>query len=333
MFKSAFPLDTEALTPFLETAQTSLPVSATGGLNLYAECSMKWFLESRHLLNLHAKDLEAQLFSPGLRGNFYHAVLKSFFERVKSEEKDGAFNKEHMEAYKQWIADCVQSVKAEFVPGVETPEPSEYKPLLRGPLALPLLNAASKPMTEKLIKLIDTFKDNFDSFTPVMLEEELHLAENNADIKGTLDNVMKSTTQGQTVIYDFKTSNYNISAVKSGKRKYTQDKKTKEKILSDTPPVVEDYQIPLYIKLYEANNKGDEVNAASFLIINEAKEIRVLGDGPRVDYDASITLCDALIDTFAKAARSLNFKEDIAADNDCFDCDFLAVCRRVYHVK
>lgn len=354
MMQNSFPDDLPTFRDFSKQAETALPVSATGGLNIYGECSMKWFLQSRHLLNLHSKNLEAEAFSPALRGSFYHAVLRAFFARVKKEEDAGTFHKEHMDTYKRWIdeevlsaipgfitkdeaPDVIESFDAHDEDGIDNEMLSEYKPILHGPLAKSLLESASKPITAKLVKFIDTLKDNFDKFTPILLEEELHIKENNLDINGTLDNVMKSTTLGQTVIFDYKSSDYGISPAKSGKRKYTTDKKTKEKVLSDTPPVVEDFQIPLYIKLYEANhkmeNKADEVNAASFLIISKAAKKQVLGDGPREDYNASIQLCDDMIAAFTKAARELDFHSKCASDTECFKCDYMSVCRKVYHVK
>jgi hypothetical protein len=113
MFKSRFPQDAAPFAAFLAEARTALPISATGGLNVYAQCSMSWFLRSRHLCGLYAKELEAALFGPPLRGLFYHAALKAFFTRIRREEPGGVFRADDMRMFRrqepQRAVNCVRN--------------------------------------------------------------------------------------------------------------------------------------------------------------------------------------------------------------------------------
>jgi hypothetical protein len=143
---------------------------------------------------------------------------------------------------------------------------------------------------------------------------------------------MKNITTGETALFDYKSSRNKISGPASGRPKYVTDKKTKAKSLSENQPIVTDFQIPLYIKLYEAKSK-DTIDKASFLIIKDASEVKVLEDGKHDDYVSLVTpQLESMIDKFAAAAAALNFSEGLPEDNECFKCGYMSICRKVYNV-
>ena len=101
-----------------------------------------------------------------------------------------------------------------------------------------------------------------------------------------------------------------------------------------------DFQIPMYIKLYEAAG-GAKVNRACFVSINQHKIVFVVGaaEGAKVscsrdDYESALDALEKGIDYFDKAAETLDFDPQsvpgIALHAACPFCVYKTICRSRY---
>jgi RecB family exonuclease len=301
LFATPFPLGERAFATFL--AKPVLSVSATGDLDVFFECSVKWLF--KRLFKLDAEDLDAKLLDDEGRGLLYHRILRVFFQRVRDEEPGGVFFSGHIERYRAWLSDAARDECAHYH-------------AFRGALAAPLLGAMARAITGKLRRLLRVEVENFDNWKPAFLEEKLDLKRGALRINGVIDRV-SIAPDSDCAIIDYKSGE--PPAIKSCWNGENNEPLSR-------------FQLALYIMLYES--RGQKTAGASFISINKCKTVNVVcEDGKtnkrsRENYEATLQTVSEKIDEFARAVRALDFAADVGRYAVCAGCDYCAVCRRTY---
>jgi hypothetical protein len=136
--------------------------------------------------------------------------------------------------------------------------------------------------------------------------------------KGKLDRVSVSP-DGEPCIIDYKTG-----AAPSAKASTERE---------NSP--LENFQIPMYIKLYE-DKYSAAVGGAFFMSINKHDISAVVGSPggkrglSRDAYQPTIEALEAYIRRFAEAVTDMDFSSPEIRYNDCLSCDFRTICRTTY---
>jgi hypothetical protein len=237
------------------------------------------------------------------RGLLYHQILYDFFARIKNEEAgsinaSGAFNSAHIPLYKQWLRECAEKNCAEY-------------DVFQGPLAAPLLSPMARALASRLGRLLELEKTPFDLWTVAELEEDLAIQDGTVLINGRIDRVSVSPDDKVHII-DYKTGM----------------PPSKKSCWNDDDMNITDFQIPLYIMLYEHEHKT--VDGASFMSINNHKLAGIVKDGERESYQATLDTFRQKVNVFSERARALRFSDDKADWTQCAACIYNAVCRRTY---
>ncbi|MDR0601486.1 MAG: hypothetical protein LBG42_03825, partial [Treponema sp.] len=110
-----------------------------------------------------------------------------------------------------------------------------------------------------------------------------------------------------------------------------------------------DFQIPLYVKLYEEAN-GTMAEGAFFMLINRHKLVAVMGNpegtrgGSREEYQTTLDAVDWYLEQFRSAVEGLDFslrKFHYSGDcggpgiplEDCMACVYRGVCRTAFFLN
>ena len=180
------------------------------------------------------------------------------------------------------------------------------------------------------------FSQVFAGFTVVALEKEFFCEPDFAQGKegvfynGRIDCVLGCAT-GEVVIIDFKTGSV----------------PKKEEYLPDEEGRLKDFQMPMYVTLWEKNNKGIPVAGAAFMSIKNKKVVPVFGSfGPRSKglsrnssqeeqgFDKVLSAFNSMAHEYAQSIRSMNFThvKDVLY-SVCVECPWNGVCRTIYSVS
>ncbi|MHC6201744.1 PD-(D/E)XK nuclease family protein [Breznakiellaceae bacterium SP9] len=284
---------------FMSTALVSLSVSATD-LNKFFTCSLQWLYGS--IFKLEKFSLEAQFMDEESKGILYHRILKSLFDKIQHEDK--GFTSAHLEVYVKWAGEiCRQEVK--------------QHPAFQGPLAVPLLLSQASTLAKTIKRLLKTEALNFDGYTVALLEDQLEYYEGDLRFTGKLDRVSFSP-QAEPVIIDYKT-HY---------RTALRDSRAADGTLAD-------FQIPLYIKLYEHDLTQAQVEKALFFRIEEATLALIVGkkNCTRQDYQETMDVLEDYIDYFVQSVKDLDFSINKDSRKHCAGCMYKTICRTTYSLN
>jgi ATP-dependent helicase/DNAse subunit B len=298
-----------------KTPDNILRISASS-LNNFFRCSAYWLY--KEIFKIESYDLNAKLLDDAGKGLLYHEILKDLFLRIKTE--DSEFKEKNINKYKDWALLCAEDAAKKY-------------PSFRGPLAKPLIKAMSASLAGRINKMLGEEAKNYNGWTVTELEKDYKTRySDNIILHGRIDRVSVSSDFIPLII-DYKT------AIAPSK---------KESVNSPLNPL-SDFQIPLYIKLYECNTNVQVENAA-FFIINSFEFRKIIKtDGlaalPRSEYQETLDALDIFIDYYAKAVSLLDFaprnvicKEDLVLDfskkryplSNCFTCVYKTICRTSY---
>ncbi|GHV84480.1 hypothetical protein AGMMS50230_00880 [Spirochaetia bacterium] len=310
--------------PAAAIAPPVLSVSATD-LNEFFKCPRFWLY--RRIFHLEPYLEDAALLDDESRGLIYHEILRRLFTRIK--EQDKRFYSKHLSRYFEWIEELSNAVL-------------RSDDTLRGPLVYPLIVPLAAAMSRRLRALLKTEAAFFSGYEVQELEQRFDLSQGHLRLTGRIDRVSRSP-EGPMII-DYKT---NITP--------SQKHCRKEK---DTVPGLRDFQIPMYIKLYESAasipkpaasiqkpaasgiETGEKTARAFFVSINKHKVIPVMGELPgqrkpcsREAYQSSLDALDEGIRIFDSAVSFLFFIPDKIPYKTCGSCEFKAVCRSLYSLN
>jgi RecB family exonuclease len=278
-------------------------VSATD-LNGFFYCPLSWLWKK--IFRLEGEELEARLLDDASLGLLYHEILKNLYDHIRREDR--VFKPENLESYRQWAEES-------------TARAAENYPAFQGPLAVPLLRSMARTIAGKVQTLLGIDARYFPGYTMPELEAVLEIRTGELLLNGRLDRVSVSP-EGDPVIIDYKTG-------KSPSK--TESTETFDKAL-------EDFQIPLYVKLYE-ETRGIKAGGAFFISINQEELTAVIGSPGRKrghrreDYQPTLDALEDYIGEFAGRVLSLDFVPVEVSLKNCAGCDYRGVCRRTYSLN
>jgi CRISPR/Cas system-associated exonuclease Cas4 (RecB family) len=283
-------------------------VSATDMTNFFKCPSLCFF---QNILGLREFSLEARLLDETSLGNLYHEILKNLFSRIREEDK--IFRIGRLADYRSWA----HSFTVEAVRG---------HPAFQGPLAVPLLVSQSAGMAKKIGAALKAFAAYFAGTSIGTAELSLELAEEGRMLKGKLDQVF--VWEDRPCIVDYKTGNFPAAA---------------NCIEAEDSPL-EDFQIPMYIKLYEErlrpeNGPAVRVEGAFFMSINKHDIGAVVGSPgrkrglSREEYQPTLDALETYIEQFVRAVEDLDFSLKRIRFKDCLNCHYRNICRTTYSLN
>ncbi|MDR2551884.1 MAG: PD-(D/E)XK nuclease family protein [Treponema sp.] len=288
-----------------------LSVSATD-LNEFFACPRFWLY--RRIFRLKPFREDAALLDDESKGLIYHEILRRLFGSIK--ERDTRFLAQHLENYCTWAEEFTNEVL-------------RSDDTLRGPLVYPLLLPLAAAMNQRLRALLKTEARYFSGFEIEALEQTYGLSEKGLRLTGRIDRV--SLAEDGAMIIDYKTGT-------PPSRPKSRTQKTESSGSSEAPGL-EDFQIPMYIKLYEAA-EGKRVSRAFFIGINKQEIIPVVGDlegrrsiCSREDYEPAMDALERGIDLFGRAVSALDFTPQIIPFRVCVSCDYKTICRFLYSLN
>jgi hypothetical protein len=285
-----------------------LSVSATD-LNEFFKCPVFWLY--RRIFRLEPYQEDAALLDDESKGLLYHQILYRLFARIQ--EKDKKFLKENLDLYYDWI---------EEMTGAVLRNDRAFKNSLVYPLIFSLTSAMNKQL-RRLLKMEATW---FNGFEVEALEQKYNVKQEFLKLTGQIDRV--SLAPEGPVILDYKT---NTAPSK------IQSRKTDKAGIG-----LKDFQIPMYIKLYEAET-GIRVSRAFFVVINKHDIVPVMGElqgkrdlWSRDDYQSTMEALETGIQYFGNAVSALDFDpRNIPGSRgfpykSCVSCDYKSLCRSLY---
>jgi RecB family exonuclease len=282
-----------------------LKISATEDLNVFFTCPALWLY--RRIFSLSDFHSEAQLMDDKSLGSLYHKILEKLFSRIR--EEDDLFIPEHLDAYYRWI-------------GEYTGDAIKQYPPFQGPLALPLLVSQAELIAKRLRRLLKTEAAYFPRYGIGELESPLALIKDGVRLTGILDRISISPGGGH-VIVDYKTN-----AVPAR----TECTETGESPLRD-------FQIPMYIRLYEENS-GHRVEEAFFVSIHKHAVTAVFGKQKkgedttlRKKYQPTMDAFEGYAEQFKNALCSLDFSPKEISYKNCLACGYKRICRTTFFLN
>ncbi|MDR2246510.1 MAG: PD-(D/E)XK nuclease family protein [Treponema sp.] len=284
-----------------EEEQSLIRASATTDLNVFFFCPAKWLCQK--IFETGDLVLEAQLMDDASLGLLYHGILRDLFARIR--EEDRVFRKGRLADYNAWIEEITFSAAGNY-------------PAFQGPLAVPLVISQAAAIARRLKALLKTESLYFDGYAAADLETPLHLVQDGVLLNGILDRVSVSP-EDKPLIVDYKTGTPPTKAESSG--------------TDDSP--LRDFQMPMYVKLYEAKT-GVPVETACFLSINNHDVTAIIGSPgkkrghAREAYQETLEVFDGCTRRFAEALNTLDFAPPETDWKACSECDYRRLCRTTF---
>jgi len=282
-------------------AVPELSVSATD-LNEFFKCPLFWLY--RRIFRLEQHEEDASLLDDASRGQRYHEILSRLFGRVK--KTGGRFMEKNLASYFSWIEEITGSVL-------------RSDDTLRRPLVYPLISSLAAAMNRKLRFLLATEAKYFDGLEVKELEQAYNMPRGRLRLTGRIDRVSQDTQD--ILIIDYKTG----KAPSAKQCRWNEEDGLK------------DFQIPMYIKLYE-DTVGTAVSRAFFFSIHKHQIIPVMGEFngkefSREKYQSSMDALEEAIKYFDISVSSLNFKPERISCKTCASCEFKTICRSLYSLN
>ncbi|MDR0760810.1 MAG: PD-(D/E)XK nuclease family protein, partial [Treponema sp.] len=284
-----------------EAGGSLIRASATTDLNVFFSCPAKWLYQK--IFETKSLALEALLMDDASLGLLYHQILKDLFIRIRGEDR--VFNQSRLGDYAAWTEEITAAA-------------ARNHPAFQGPLAIPLVVSQAKAIARRITALLTVDARYFGGYAVADIECSLSLEQNGLLLNGVLDRVSVSPDDSP-VIVDYKTGTTPSKAESTG---------------ADDASL-RDFQMPMYVKLYEAQT-GVPVEGACFLSINNHDVTAVIGSPgkkrghTREAYQETLDVFDGCTRRFAESLETLDFvplEIDVAA---CSECDYRYLCRTTF---
>ena len=280
-----------------------LKVTPTMDLNEYYKCSLKWLF--KRILSIEEFSLEAKLLDDLSLGILYHRILEMLFRKIKTEDR--FFTSARLDSYKKWAYEIAREVIAS-------------EGTFKGPLAIPLVSPQAEGIAKKIAGLLDLEALYFDQYEIAELELSVSLELEELLIKGIIDRVSIST-DGEPLIFDYKTGD--------------PPRQTDLADLENVP--LSEFQMPLYIKLYEEMSHNT-IEGAYFYNIKGCSIRDIVDKTPdrrskalkREEYVPYLEALDIQIKQFSGKVKALDFIPREINLSNCRSCDYKTICRSTY---
>jgi ATP-dependent helicase/DNAse subunit B len=193
-------------------------------------------------------------------------------------------------------------------------------------LAAPLITAQEKAISKKLIRLLETEARYFPGYGISGIEEKVELLikleKGTALLNGKIDRV-SINPDGDPLIIDYKTGGF----------------PTKPACTFNEEKGLAEFQIPLYIRLYEGLYANMKVEGAFYISINQNELGAIVGKPggkkgyTREEYQPTLDIIDDYIEKFARGLDSLHFAPDDVQLSRCHECSYRSICRSAYSLN
>ena len=320
-----------------------ISVSASS-LKTFYQCSLKWLFN--RILGLENAEIETSLMSEDISGTVYHAALDLFFSEIKNRKEtlskpDISDNSAVLSsAYKILLQNCIDKVFSGFPSIAGETSPQEHASrdntvkIQMSALTARFLHAAKNQFYKNLENFLAGFLSIFSECTVIGCETWYQAQKDTYFLNGKSDCILQDKN-GNYIIIDFKLASL-------PKRK---------DCTSEDGSGLCDFQLPMYISLTEENEGIEIYTALFFSIINIMPEV-IIGhvhdeikeiSFPRKEQDRIIRQDERykhLFETFDNKVRQ--FADEITTGkfsifesdfNECYNCEFSRICRKVYTIK
>jgi hypothetical protein len=284
-----------------------LRVSATS-LNDFFACSLFWFF--KRILRVEEYSLEAELMNDRSLGELYHKILKNLFEEIR--RRDTRFLPEHLAEYQSWAKAITEAAAKEFHP-------------FQGPLAVPLLSAQSRAVSRRIARLLETEARYFPRYTVADLEKSIDRAceidSIPALLTGRLDRISVSGDD-EPIIIDYKSN----------------DMPSKNDSLAREDAEISNYQMAMYVKLYE-EKYSVKTGGAFFISIKQNDIAAIIGKPRRKQgvlrerFQPTLDALETGIRRFAGAVTKMALSPPRINRKNCSDCFYKKICRTTYFLN
>ncbi len=301
----------------------TIHVAQTDLKNFYP-CRRAWIFSQ--ILRLKDDTLDTSLMEKYDAGSINHKILELFMKsykesgrRLPSVSDDGALEDEPelREALAGFAGEAFRSADEKFN---------------GSPLVLAVLESQKENFADTILSFLRTFCGTFGGFTVIAVEQwmgGLSGEAGNTALTGRIDCIL-ADDNGSVSIVDYK----NTAAAAPG----TAD------CIADADNRLADFQIPMYITLWNMNRAGGETSAvenALFYTISDRKSRYIVQNGHKgnsgavtmAEYARTLECFNNYVDDFAANVRSYNLAADSAhveVYRDCRKCRFKSVCRTAY---
>ncbi|GHV82835.1 hypothetical protein AGMMS50212_01750 [Spirochaetia bacterium] len=283
-----------------ENGSSLIKVSATD-LNKFFTCPKSWFYE--RICKIEKTYMEARLADDAALGNVYHKILKDLFEYIKS--KDSVFKSGNIEAYKSYAA----AITKEYYTDKKN-------------ISTALIEPFFVPLTKKIIKTITEYLKvecaEFDNYAVDNLEYRISYEQYGMIFIGFIDRISISPL-GEPLIVDYK----------SGKTP------SKSSCIVDETGSLNDFQIAMYVKLYESAS-GKKIKYASFIDLRKKKPVFIIADDKykkaigREDFEKTLCALDNSSSIYRNSIVSADISDVGVTFKTCGDCIYKYICRHTY---
>ncbi|MDR3356269.1 MAG: PD-(D/E)XK nuclease family protein [Spirochaetaceae bacterium] len=300
------PFDSPAVAGLLREAISSkkhdggkLRVSASD-LQAFYKCAVYWLFEN--IFEIEEESLQALLLDDRSKGLLFHTILHELYTRIKAE--DGIFLAQNIEKYKAWAAACTEEAAAEYR-------------AFRGPLCAPLVSAMARGITRHISAMLETEALKFAGYSVSELEAAKTVMYGDFFLTGRIDRVSVSPEGGPCII------DYKVGGAP-----------TRSECSLDEEGRLTNFQMPVYIKLYEETH-GIPVEEAAYFIIAKHEARRILNDGTngRDAYQSVMEALEAYIDDYGKKIKALDFRKKDVDFFVCVDCVYKDICRTTFSLN
>ena len=192
---------------------------------------------------------------------------------------------------------------------------AEYR-AFRGPLCAPLVSAMAKGIERHISKLLETECEKFSGYSVSELETEKKIEYPGFILCGRLDRVSVSEEGGPCIV------DYKVGDAPAKKDcKLTEDGQ------------LANFQIPVYIKLYE-ETYGLPVEAVFLSIVkHEAREILDGDKSGREGYQPVMEALERYLDDYSGKIEALDFRKKNVAFFVCAECVYKKICRSTFSIN
>ncbi|MDR2445128.1 MAG: PD-(D/E)XK nuclease family protein [Spirochaetaceae bacterium] len=274
-----------------------LRVSASD-LQAFYKCATFWLLEN--IFEIEEESLEALLLDDKSKGLLFHTILYNLYQRIKVE--DGVFEAVNIEKYRGWAKAYTEQAA------------SEHR-AFRGPLCAPLVSAMAKGIERYISDMLEIDCKKFSGYSVSELETEKKVEYADFVLYGRLDRVSVSTEGGPCIV------DYKVGKTPAKKDcELTEDGR------------LANFQIPVYIKLYE-ETAFLPVEEAVFLSIvgHEARRILDGGKMSRDGYQPVMEALETYLTGYTQKIKALDFRKNDVAFLVCAECIYKKICRTTFH--
>lgn len=307
------------------------PVLTQKDMKNYFPCQRKWIYMD--VLGLREDSLDTQLLGAFDEGNINHEIIEHFLNHcIKNRNgilplvnNDGIFEDEK-EIVKLLCSFADEAINRNMR--------AEYS---RSPLSRVVLNAAKETIADNILNFLHSFcmpfeGKGFGNFSITAVEQWFNCVNETCNFSGKIDCILNNGEQ--FYIVDFKT----------GKTP------TKKQSIVNEEGRLDDFQIAMYMELWNSTHPEHKMDNALFYSIRELTPVFVVSASSRgreqivspAEYEKTLEAMKSYAETFCAKTSGKDFTPSVNDDedlnkidiySDCASCSFKNVCRTLFTVS